>query len=116
MRTKEINHHCKVCGVGYHACDDCDKHRAFLTWRSVACRPEHFQAYMLLHEYSGGHLTKNEVRKAMIELINIDDISRYPEPSKGLLCEIFAEPKPRTKQRQTKPFSSNLSEPSKVNT
>lgn len=100
--NKTINHWCKVCGAGYFACNECDR-KDFITWRAIACTPEHFQAYMTLHEYDGGNIGKEEAKEILETLVDIEAMENYPEPAKGLLMTIFAvEEKKNAKQKQKK--------------
>lgn len=117
--NKIHNHWCKVCGSGYYACNDCDKQR-FIAWRAVACTPEHFQAYMILHEYSGGGIDKKQAKNILETLVNLEELENYPEPSRSTIKEIFAEDtveKPRTKSKQKKTVEAQeeLHEPNKEN-
>ena len=100
--NKKINHWCKVCGVGYYACNDCDR-KDFITWRAVACTPEHFQAYMTLHDFDGGKIGKEEAKTFLETLVDIGEMENYPEPARDLLVKIFAkEEKKNAKQKQKK--------------
>ena len=93
MQTKtEINHWCRICGKGYHACDDCDL-KNFITWRAIACTPEHFQAYTILHEYDGSEESKEKAKDMLKSLSDVQAIGDYPETTRRLLNEIFAEKK-----------------------
>lgn len=51
------NHWCKICGVGYYACNDCDKTQ---NWRAYACSVEHYQIYNILAFYNKGFVSKEE--------------------------------------------------------
>lgn len=100
--NKEINHWCKVCGVGYFACNDCDR-KEFITWRSVACSPKHFQAYCVLHDYDSGKVEKETAKEHLESLLDVGVLENYPEPVGGLLKEIFAkDEKKNAKQKQKK--------------
>ncbi len=89
---KPNNHWCKICGKGYYACNACDS-KIFITWRAVACTPEHFQAYTILHEYNGSEQSKETAKKQLETLIDMNAIGDYPETTRRLLTEIFAENK-----------------------
>lgn len=97
---KPINHWCKICGKGYYACNDCDS-KHYITWRAVACTPEHYQAYMILHEYDGTDESKELSKAALEPLIDATQINTYTETAQRLMNEIF-ENKPviETKQKQ----------------
>ena len=100
--NKEINHWCKVCGVGYFACNDCDR-KEFITWRSVACSPKHFQAYCILHDFDSGMLDKDKAKEHLEPLVDAGAMENYPEPTRGLLMNIFAkDEKKNAKQKQKK--------------
>ena len=51
MSVKQYNHHCIVCGTGYHFCNDCSKISSFVPWRKVACSTECYQAHLAYIEY-----------------------------------------------------------------
>lgn len=51
MPVKQHNHHCIVCGTGYHFCNDCSRIASFTPWRKVACSTECYQAHLAYLEY-----------------------------------------------------------------
>ena len=51
MPVKQHNHHCIVCGTGYHYCNDCNKIASFTPWRKIACSNECYQAHLAYIEY-----------------------------------------------------------------
>lgn len=51
MPVKQHNHHCIVCGSGYHFCNDCNKVASFTPWRKIACSVECYQAHLAYIEY-----------------------------------------------------------------
>lgn len=113
---KLINHWCKVCGSGYHACNECDR-RDFITWRAIACTPEHFQAYTILHEYSSGKMQKEVAKKYLEALVDRTVMENCPDPARRLFAEIFAEDnngKTSKKQKRNLVVENELHEP--VNT
>lgn len=100
-QQKNINHWCRICGKGYYACDDCDT-KKFITWRAIACTPEHFQAYMILHGYDGSKESKENAKDMLSSLIDINSIEDYPETTRNLLNTIFAEPDADNKNAKQK--------------
>lgn len=91
--NKEINHWCKVCGTGYFACNACDR-KDMIMWRAVACKPEHFQVYTVLCQYSDGSITKEQAKDYIVSLVDVEEMVNYPEPAKGQLMEILSDGKP----------------------
>lgn len=89
------NHSCKVCGVGYNACDTCLKERNFTPWRAIACIQEHFQVYMVLFEYGSGTLSKAGA-KQILSKVDISGWENYPEHNRVVIAEILAEESPET--------------------
>lgn len=83
----EPNHQCKVCGKKYWACNDCDS-KNFISWRAVACCPEHYQAYIVLWEFGNGTVDAANA-KEMLEQLGagewVDD-----SPAKELIEKILA--------------------------
>ena len=114
--NKNINHWCKVCGAGYYACNECDR-KIYIHWRAVACTPEHFQAYCTLHEYTGGSIDKNQAKEVLASLVDTEVMENYPEPTRGLLKEIFADEETakkqnvKSKQKKTVETREELHEP-----
>ncbi len=105
--NKTINHWCKVCGVGYFACNDCDR-KDYITWRAVACTPEHFQAYMVLHDYDSGIVDKAKAKELLEQLVDVEGLENYPESARKPLQEIFAKDKVETeaqKQNEVAPVT-----------
>lgn len=51
MSLKQYNHHCIVCGTGYHYCNDCNRIASFTPWRKIACSVECYQAHLAFLEY-----------------------------------------------------------------
>lgn len=80
------NHICKACGVAYWACNDCDS-KKMITWRAIACCPEHFQAYTVLWEYGQQKISKDDA-KLMLEQFGAGEWVNAP--GQKLLDEIFA--------------------------
>lgn len=105
---KPINHWCKICGKGYYACNDCDS-RNYITWRAVACTPEHFQAYMILHAYDGTDESRLESQKQLESVIDVSQIDQFTDTTKQLMKEIFeykpkeTETKQKSKRKKTVP-------------
>lgn len=91
--NKEINHWCKVCGTGYYACNACDR-KDMIMWRAVACKPEHFQAYTVLCQFSDGSISKEQAKDYLESLVDVEELVNYPEPTKGQLMEILSVDKP----------------------
>jgi hypothetical protein len=57
-----------------------------ISWRAVACTPEHYQAYMLLWEYGDKQISKEDAAK---QLKSFGADKWVNSPSKALIDEIF---------------------------
>lgn len=86
----QYNHNCKVCGKGYNSCDYCLNQKNYAAWRAIACTQDHFQAYMILHEYGSGLIEKSDA-KAMLEKLDIEGWENYPEHNRVYIAEILQE-------------------------
>ena len=84
---KKPNHICKACGAAYWACNDCDS-KKMITWRAVACCPEHFQAYVTLWEYNNQKISKEEARNVLAQFGAGEWVNT---PSQKLIDEIFVD-------------------------
>lgn len=85
MFDKKPNHTCKACGAQYWACDACDA-KKFVSWRAVACCPEHYQAYLVLWEYGNKKIDKERAASFLKEIGAEDWVNA---PSKNLIDEIL---------------------------
>ena len=67
--AREPNTTCLACGSRYYHCKTCEQYKNINFWRSNACCPEHFKAYMLAHEYAYGEVSIADAKR---QLKNID--------------------------------------------
>ena len=63
------NRSCWVCGKTYSYCPHC---QSIGSWKAIACSPTHYQIYMILTEYRGGVISKEEAT-AQFTNIGIDE-------------------------------------------
>lgn len=87
----QANHQCKICGVGYYACNDCDKTQ---NWRAYACSVEHYQLYNILAFYNKGLASKEETI-AHLKAMNIakKDAEKFIEGVREKVIDLLTEPK-----------------------
>lgn len=86
--SKEINHHCIICGKGYHACDSCDEVKTFTPWRTMTDTIEHFQLYMVLQDYINKRITKAEAKKELSNF-NLSEKDSFKDSAKNAINEIL---------------------------
>lgn len=101
---EQINHWCKICGVGYYACDDCDK---LGNWRATACSPHHAQIYSALIFYTRNQATKEQTASYLKSLdISENEIATFIPSIQILYNEIMTDDELRSvrkkKNRSTK--------------
>lgn len=91
------NHWCKVCGVGYYACNDCDKTG---NWRATSCSPHHAQIYSALIFYSRGYSTKEQTASYLKSLgLTQAEISTFTESVQKQLKEILTIDTPKVSRK-----------------
>ena len=83
-----INHHCIICGKGYHSCDSCNEIKSFTPWRTLTDTIEHFQLYNVLQDYVTKRITKFEARKEL-DKFNLSDKDSFTESAKNCIDEIL---------------------------
>ena len=52
MAENKINHHCIVCGKGYHACDTCQNIKGIAPWRAYTDTGGHYKIFSILQDYN----------------------------------------------------------------
>ena len=89
--SEKPNHWCKICGVGYYACNDCDKQQ---NWRAYACSVEHYQLYNILSFYNLGYASKEETIKGLKSLgVTTEQAMTFIKGVREKTLEILEEPK-----------------------
>lgn len=88
--TEKPNHWCKICGVGYYACNDCDKTG---NWRAYACSVEHYQLYNVLAFYNKGVTTKTETVACLKSMdITKETAEKFIPGVRDKVIELLTEP------------------------
>lgn len=86
----QANHSCKICGVGYYACNDCDKTG---NWRAYACSVEHYQLYNVLAFYNKGVATKTETVACLKSMgITKEAAEKFIPGVRDKVIELLTEP------------------------
>lgn len=80
---------CRVCGAEYNLCAFCPDTEKFTPWRRLCDTAEHYKLFVLISEYNGGILSKEEAYERL-QNIKIDDAERknFREPILKGLSEI----------------------------
>lgn len=87
---KKINHYCVVCGIGYHACDTCNKEKTFMPWRTLTDTMEHFKVFMILKDYNNKRIDRAKA-KALLSNIDLSGRENFTDGVKKLLSDIYSE-------------------------
>ena len=66
---------CRVCGAEYDLCAFCPDTEKFTPWRRLCDTAEHYKLFVLISEYNGGVLTKEEAYERL-QNIKFDDAER----------------------------------------
>lgn len=85
---KEINHHCVICGQGYHACDSCDKIHSFTPWRSLADTMNHYKIYLILSDYYHHKIDQSKAQY-MLDSCDLTGWQDFKIENKQLIAEIL---------------------------
>ena len=88
--SKEINHWCVVCGIGYHACDSCNEIKSFTPWRSLTDTIEHYKLFLILKDYNNKLIDKKEARR-LLSNIDLSEKDSFKDSSKKVLEDILKE-------------------------
>jgi len=57
-----LNHTCSICGLKYHACDDCKDTKSFTPWRSIVDSIEHYKIYLIIRDYNNNYIDKLQAK------------------------------------------------------
>lgn len=86
---KEINHWCVLCGIGYHACDTCNKEKTFTPWRTLTDTIEHYKIFTVLKDYNN-KLIDREKAKELLSGLDLSGKENYKESAKKVLADIYS--------------------------
>ena len=86
--SKEINHHCIICGKGYHTCDSCNNIKTFTPWRTLTDTTEHFLLYMVLQDYINKRITKAEAKKKLSNF-DLSEKDTFKDSARNAINEIL---------------------------
>lgn len=88
--SQEINHHCKICGKGYHVCNDCQNTASFTPWRVLTDNLEHYKIYLIIRDYTNGHLTKEQA-KELLEQRCLTGMNEFLPEVMAVMVELLEE-------------------------
>lgn len=97
--------HCRVCGKKIKFCKSCE---TTSSWKRVACCEQHRDIRKLFNEYSGGSLTKKQVRDSLMA-IGVYDGNGFLDVYRDAVNKVFEpDPKPK-KQDEYHPVAASRS-------
>lgn len=88
-----------MCGTGYHACDSCEKEKAFTPWRTLTDTIDHYKIFMVLRAYHNQEIGRTQARQ-MLSFLDLSDRKQYKDTARKILADIYADPaiEPASKQ------------------
>jgi len=89
MAETNINHHCIVCGTGYHACDTCQEIKGIAPWRAYTDTVEHYKIFSVLQDYNGKKISAEDA-KTKLDNCDITGWESFKESSASLIRKILA--------------------------
>lgn len=108
--AQKLDHKCIICGTMYHACDTCQKIKAFTPWRTLCDTQEHYQILLAIRSYESGLFTREESAEDIAKRgVTKGSYDNWPDSTKKKLDEIFAEPKKKRKNQAKLDESGDVS-------
>ena len=113
---KNNNVKCVVCGNGYHLCRSCKDKLAIAPYKLVTDTSEHYKVYQVVNAYRSGVYTKEEARKALLN-VDMSDKETYLDSVKKILDEICKVEEVKTfrdVRKNSKPIAINKNTSNKI--
>ena len=107
---EENNATCSICGSGYYVCLSCKDKMKLHPYKAHCCSPSHFQVYQVIHGFSTGVYTKDEV-KDKLKNIDLGNLNYFRPHIKKIIKDILRENKSVAKVvEKVKPVETEVSE------
>ena len=82
---------CLICGEEYDVCRLCPSTAKYTPWRTLCDSVEHYKIYLLLSEYDGGVISKEDACEYLTKLkISEDEIETFIPSVKKTVKEILS--------------------------
>ena len=107
----ENNATCSIFGKGYYACLSCRDSIKANPWKMHTDTAEHYKVYQIIHGFSTGVYTKNEV-KAKLKNVYLDDLDTFRPHIKQIIKDILKEEKNAAKpvKKVVEPIKTEIAE------
>lgn len=87
----QINHWCKICGEGYHACNDCSNTASFTPWRVLTDTVSHYKIYIIIRDYTNHCITREQARE-LLQDGELTGLACFLPEIRNAIEEIMKEP------------------------
>lgn len=81
---------CCICGNAYHLCMSCKDKMKLTPWKMYTDTAEHYKIHQIIHGFSTGVYTKDEIREKL-KNVNLSDLETFRPHIKAIIKDALKE-------------------------